>query len=1245
MAKTWVFNLKRTGLMAIVLLAVTACSPTSLKNMLSFEKRPTEKPAFNEQNISKSFFVEANGKPKSFMCGWAAEAVNGDVAEGWITYLGHESMHCNVQFEITENYLIGRMINPSFPNDPSKWTAAVKIPISQHYYYEKRRDEYGRETNTYIENSGRSHWSARPMMKLNLAGLSIENWAYAIGVDRGARTPSVISVSEVEWAQKPSFLGFTTQVTSTHYGSSVQANFRFNFLQFEHDKNFKKIPYSQTNAKHFNILHIMGRTYDSPSVDNNELWVARWDLSKTTDLYLDNIPQKYYKIIEDSVEAWNATLQKIGASPKGVKAFRPIPSKMKHPFDLRYPAIHWVEDKRISASSPLGIGQAHADVLNGKIMYGLVVLWGGMLDEYIRSYTPSASLANGQSLSQYPFSDSYEPIPKALALPAKISEMSALQNLSKYKPDDVSAGIIRTGLSRVEEIGKLLNSPSASSSLSEEQKKSLAEEQQRISSQMENLQKAPGVLAEMAAVAGDYSDKMRRDTEETFSVNNLFEALGLAKFQPKVESEQAKQDRGEQTLSDLKEAKTLGREFSMKAKMRFSNTFLDEDRTIHEMVEGLASSPEFTVRNHDDILNSVITGLTLHEIGHFLNLGHQFKGNIVPESGTVPSKYVKELKALATPERGFLNYTTVMDYRSGRVEATTPVGTMKPGPHDELVLRYIYNGEYTTYDKEKDEFKFFKVGNDGVIPNTTEGKYNTGYFPACNDLEATYSADPFCNRWDAGTTAQDIVESYFQVVRDNLTSSLYAFSDAKGKNAQKVEANLWYRSLSNFSRVRLFYEEMRRYMRSAPHLAKLFNKLRKDEDSLHEFSKACEKENIADIDSPILKEMMQDQKLRDLCLANIKVLAEFKTLISLPDADYPLIDFKNRYIQGGYMGGETVWDIGKFFGTWYQMANYPIKAAALYTLTTAKPYIVWGGLYPNPFYDHEEDRYLYMMLFPREYTQIIADTVKYNLRFGDSSESATTTIGRSVLSLSWMIPMQKRMSNDFGRFPDNFVNMLTIQTKFDLGYMYILISGVDPEGEDAAHPRNFKRFTGSAFEPRANKSFNLTDVYILPQGRILSRANNAFLFPISNLRFFSEKEAFVVALKADFDIPAGDRLNEDSVKQSLTDTYDQIISRCIIGRNGAGLSGFFEIGKPEFSGFYIPPMIHQDSPKAEKMDTFLKSIDTEFGKFEKYAAAKDPGRSMTSTCNEAMRGVSQVLSTSALLSGTWIPLIEERLVK
>ena len=101
-----------------------------------------------------------------------------------------------------------------------------------------------------------------------------------------------------------------------------------------------------------------------------------------------------------------------------------------------------------------------------------------------------------------------------------------------------------------------------------------------------------------------------------------------------------------------------------------------------------------------------------------------------------------------------------------------------PGPDDELVLRYLYNAEYPTYDKSKDDFVYYKIPPSGKIPEYDSDRHRANarglLSSACNDLDASVGSDPFCNRFDRGSKAEDIVNSYFDMINDNLLARLYS---------------------------------------------------------------------------------------------------------------------------------------------------------------------------------------------------------------------------------------------------------------------------------------------------------------------------------------------------------------------------------------------------------------------------------------------------------------------------------------
>ncbi|MGE4133793.1 MAG: hypothetical protein AB7F86_19300, partial [Bdellovibrionales bacterium] len=392
------------GLLWLLPLTISLSACTGLLNGKLFKERAAEEPAPADGAVDKSFFVDANGKPKTFLCAWAPEMVRGDFGEQSNALYVNEEAHCNIEFEIKQDVLVGKKVQPSFPNDRDRWETVITIPIKKHFYLEKDKDQHGRETNKWIENDSRSHWSARPKMKLDLQEVDFPNLAVGWLV-RGAKlAKSTTSAYEIEWDNEKGFLGFSvdlivqTPIPRGWRSVEIRENqfkMRANFLRFEHDPTFKKTPFHQENSRFMNILHVMGRQVDGTEP---ELYAAHWDLREQHTIYLNGVPEQHIPTIQAAVEKWNTTFQEIGAVPTGHKAFVTKVANLKHPFDLRYPSINWISDNRLSQYSPLGIGMAHSDVRNGKIYWGAVNLYGGMLETYINVYTPlSASSANGQS--------------------------------------------------------------------------------------------------------------------------------------------------------------------------------------------------------------------------------------------------------------------------------------------------------------------------------------------------------------------------------------------------------------------------------------------------------------------------------------------------------------------------------------------------------------------------------------------------------------------------------------------------------------------------------------------------------------------------------------------------------------------------------------------------------------------------------------------------------------------------------
>ena len=1199
-----------------------------------FRERATETPPPTVSAVEKNFFREAGGKPKTFLCAWAPEVGVGLYGEMFTLPYVNNAAHCNIEFEITQDALIGKMINPSFPDDRSKWKQVLRIGISKHYYYEKRKDDKGRDTNEWIENDQRSEWAARPLVKLDFNRVEAFDF-----FEPGGMTQQ--KFEEVEWDNERGFFAFSTTGVSRIPGveTELQGKFRFNFLRFEHDPTFQKVPFHQENSRHMNILHVMGRTIDGTEPD---LYAAHWDLRKPTKIYITGASATQATIIKGALERWNKAFREIGAIPADKSAFVPEVKDLKHPFDLRYPSITWINDTRLSLNAPLGIGMAHADVRNGKILWGGIVIWGGMLEKFVNTFSASEGLS-GAAVSM-PQQSALQTSLAAL-FPRSLPFMPKLDQMNFAAQPAISQGLFDQHQTHLMDELKGLQGAAV-------QNRPMADQISGLKAQLEKLQ------AKDPRLAGVVADLVNHSQAEVAGVSRYFQGASVHNHLGSMIAKNRGggfvdhlDKAGEKELAAvLREGNADRRAELLRGVLpKTSAITVDKERTIENLAAGLLNSRARGTRSSSEILESVIMNLTLHEIGHVLGLGHQFKENIVPEKGTVPSRFVEEMARKATAENEFTNYTSVMGYQNARSEIAITTAEINPGPHDKLVLRYLYNGQYAAFDKEKDDWTYIKMPVSGRIPLTTkvgEKQLPTSYFPQCNDIEASFGADPFCNRFDRGSRAEDIVSGYFEAISDNLLTNLYSLVGGSG-NREYAEYRLWATSLGTIGRVRLFYDEMRRRLRSDEELKPLWNQLRKDKDALLSFSRACQLDNPTTAKNKTLAKLFERKDIVDLCRANALALKEFEFFVNLPEADYTKIDHANRYVSGGYLVGDAPRNFGRIFGSWYQLTNLPLKITSIYGLTSADPFLFMAPyLIPNYFYEHEDNRFLYRTLYPREYTKLISNAVQNNLRFAATGLDDTTIMGRTVLALGGMLPWQAMRANESARLLDDYNKLLREQTEFQYSIVAVLVDATKPESNANVKADHYKKFTATIYDFMTSKSTTAREVYILPNGNVFVWANGMFLFPVTQLKFYSGTSSYAIAYKVSYDFRKGDELGADSIKSKLMEVHDQIAGRCVEGFGGSGLRSYFDSSVSDFQGFYIPPGI-ADEKGQEKIGQFLASIDKAFESYDATKRVPDgfPIKSMRGVCDESLRGIGEISASAALINGFWLGITPDYLVK
>lgn len=1211
---------------------VTALTGLTLFAACTVRTPTTETPIPNDRGVEKTFFQETTSsvsaagksetkiKPKTFLCGWAPISETGAIASAFLTHAVHMGGHCNMEFEVTQDALIGRLVNPSFPNDRSRWKPALTIPIRKHYYYERAKDSYGRDTNEFIENTSRSDFSARPMMDLALEGLSIDDWDLAMFYD--SRNGKITSIQDVEWDKKTGFLGFTASITSNSWGSAVGARIRFNFKAFEHNSNFKATPYSPLNAKHFNALHVIGEKVDGI----NQIWsAAKWDLSKTHDVYMHGFPDDYVPVAQTVIDQWNAAFKAIGKPA----AFRLNKTKMKYPFDLRYPMMVWVDDPQISAYSPLGIGMANADVRNGEIMWGQITLYGGMLERYVKMHlgpigsATSASKVLGARGSEAPaFFQTYfnptkplahAPMVNAALLPRlenRIHQLSPKANTAQIVEKLLANESIRTG-----------KKPSA-----QDIANATAEAERRLPMLAQDRSNA--LRASFEAAAADQQGRLNRSEPFRTDTKQLFGFLGDVSAEMRAKAF----GNDERSMSRGQKYAKLTERSAEELQRASGGVVHDVDRRFIDVGPQIIAGLSQSGVSYEEGLRKIVLELTLHEFGHMIGLGHQFKENIVPADGTVPAKYIAELKKGVA--NNMTNSSSVMGYKHPVTELLEDENHIGPGPQDLLTLRYLYNGEYATFRRGSadDEFTFAKVPASGLIParNPERPEYVTSYFPQCNDFDATFGADPYCNRFDRGHNAETIVKSYFEDLNANMVSRIYAFTDSRGTNTDEAEGYLWWKSLGTLGRVRTFYDHMRQKFETE------IRSISNSERNLYEFSRVCSDEIEG---SRELKAMFTAKpELKELCKVNRMAVKEMMNLLTIPGPDRSRMDWDSAVVAASMSGGDGDADYSRVFGTHKALSVMPLKLSAINALTTPYPYTMLGGwMFPVPRYAGADGLFSYSTMFPVEFTEALAVAVEKNLKF-TSASSTSATMGLPVTSMGYFLDQQS-YANDSTRMPKDFIENIRNQTNFRLSMKAVILQLKTREDKS-----RITHFEGELYDPNTDRTQRIPESFVLPGGKLIVRAaGRNFVYPVTKLMFISDEMAYAWAYHIEYDDKHDDVLAAHSVKATLEKLNNSILDSCIRGNND-GLASYFNSQEDpaKYPGFLVMSGIAGDK---EKQLRFLDSVKENFAKFYELrtnAAGQGP---TAERCENSVRGVGMIVSTAAMLNGYFLPEVLDYLVK
>lgn len=302
-----------------------------------------------------------------------------------------------------------------------------------------------------------------------------------------------------------------------------------------------------------------------------------------------------------------------------------------------------------------------------------------------------------------------------------------------------------------------------------------------------------------------------------------------------------------EALSSAEILKTYGKELSEEARvalefqtrrLALAATFQKNFKKVPGCVMTASGIPslnasQLATTSTEEIFSNWYAKTLSHEIGHAIGLTHNFMGSTDKMNFAFNEDKDKGIKR---------DYSTIMDYFPG-----SHINYQKPGPYDMHALRAAYTGfvevdsavvaKYARRYKgqivlplknpeNQDRVVTLVNGNlihlndlkDIVIPGRKDeaGKIQkswwdatgqnlsalpTKYYRFCTDIHA--GLDPMCNRWDAGTTPEEVAKFYINEYNEN-----YPLLNARNDRINSVGMGSYLgRIMGNFFAIRQFFDE------------------------------------------------------------------------------------------------------------------------------------------------------------------------------------------------------------------------------------------------------------------------------------------------------------------------------------------------------------------------------------------------------------------------------------------------------
>lgn len=773
--------------------------------------------------------------------------------DGGPYFVGLESDMNAGYFDFTEDYLQFKNIQGAYKGRESADSLApiiYQFPIT-HYNY-KLNEVDGKTTNNIV-NDERIPWNLRPQLKIDFskaASAQFDTIPVAANIPNCYEQKSR-SVVDNSVQIEPGYVSFVIEVVYDKGRCASAQDFvqgtRNHTVRFRYSFR-KKEPTTYTPWAYEGELDPQMRKYgyfqsvkeeiDKHGRIKNIFYINRWDPNKEHNFYFTkDFPQEYKHIFQDIFDVTNELFANAGLKIRfHLRENTWGDGKVKEFGDLRYSFVNIVDE--LSPSGPLGYGPSNANPFTGEIIAANLNIYSAGLKYYLQ-----------------------------------ILEQSADRNEDKFQKSSL--------FRKMQEVFKTQEDPRSWETQWVDQNADLPKLYKHMANRTaygypgwHPYTQNPGVnyvkvLQENALATGDEltADPIIQVVNKNHSfVQDLFVQTqtqnGVVDAQKLINvtdfanhpifKKLAELNHGNMQLNDLNVLKEFTNHIEEYSHEQVELAKLNQrGHCIYDMEASLAGAERLFIDGFtkEEIIETILFRVGIHELGHNLNLRHNFYGSVDKDNFREPS--VQKKKCVEWENTGEGKVCVKVEPIEGEYWPAISSSVMD---YHRLQDEFYSERTWENYDRAALLYAY----SDGRIDDDKEYLFCTDEHTLANAL---------CNRHDLGQTPTEIVMSYIKDYEDDYYTVNRRFGRAYWDTSGYES-----RILSTFKQIKEFLPMWR---------TSFFDSRLRDELKKMGYDKDASEEVIEEMN----REMKEAIRLS---------LAFYQAVLQQSDADKP---FESKYTE------------------------------------------------------------------------------------------------------------------------------------------------------------------------------------------------------------------------------------------------------------------------------------------------------------------------------------------------------------